>query len=280
VKRALGLDARRTLPAFRRRTFSDEFRARKKSTKPQTEKVAFFVDCFTDHFELEVAWAAVRVLERLGIDVALAENGCCGRAALSQGLIDGARTRAELVAETLLPLIEQGHAIVGVEPSCMTALRSEYHHLLRPETASRLREGVFEVMEYLAHLRNQNRLSWDALIRESDAPVVSVIYHGHCQQKALGTDEAIIELLRSVPGLTLDVVDVSCCGMAGSFGYKREFYELSQHLGRGLVRQFEGRDGELIASGFSCRAQIRDLTGRPVRHPVQVLADLTGGVHD
>jgi iron-sulfur cluster protein len=278
VKRALGLDARRAPPAFRRRTFTDEFRARKKPTKPQTGSVVFFVDCFTDHFEPEVAWAVVRVLEKLGIDIALAENGCCGRAALSQGLIDGARTRAERVAETLLPLIEQGYAVVGVEPSCMAALRSEYAHLLPQETASRLREGVFEVMEYLAHLRNQNKLSWDTLIRESDARALSVIYHGHCQQKALGTNGAIVELLGSVPGLNLEVVDVSCCGMAGAFGYKREFYELSHHLGRRLARQFEGRDGELIASGFSCRSHIRDLTGRPVRHPVQVLADLSGGV--
>jgi iron-sulfur cluster protein len=283
AQNALGLDARRTLPAFRRRTFVAEFRARRgretrsKLLQLQAERIALFVDCFTNHFEPEVAWAAVSVLERLGLSVELAENACCGRAALSQGLLDEARQRAEQNARRLVPLIERGYVVVGVEPSCIAALRSEYHHLLSQEAASRLGENTFEIMEYLVQLWKQGRLRWEELIRATDDQTAKIVYHGHCHQKALGTHSAIVEVLASVPGLTVDVVDVSCCGMAGSFGYKRDFYELSRHLGQRLVQQLQGRDEEPVASGFSCRSQIWDLTGQAVRHPVQVLAELLGG---
>ena len=280
VLAALGLDPRRALPAFQPRTFSMEFQARRgkvKSPQPQAEKIALFVDCFTNHFEPKVAWAAVRVLERLGFAVELAKNTCCGRAALSQGLLDNARQRAEQNAKRLIPLIERGYVIVGVEPSCIAALRSEYRHLLPQEAASQLQGHTFEIVEYLAHLWEQRKLRWEGLISAVNDHTAKIVYHGHCQQKALGAHGTIVKFLASVPGLTVEAVEVACCGMAGSFGYKREFSQLSRHLGWQLVQQLKAREGEPVASGFSCRAQIRDLTGQAVRHPVQVLAELLGG---
>jgi len=280
LQRALGLDARRRLPAFRRRTFTAQFTSRAKgvSVAPEIDrKVALFVDCFSNYFELNVAWAAVRVLERLGVKVKLAENGCCGRAALSQGAIEEARTRALLNAERLLPLLDEGYKIIIVEPSCLAALRGEYRRLLPQEDALRLREGTYEIMEYLAILQREGTLHLEEITSGVSEQAVKIVYHGHCQQKALGMNQTIVEFLGSVPGLEVEAVEVPCCGMAGSFGYKSEFYELSRHLGHRLAEQLDKYEGELVASGFSCRTQISDVTNRAVKHPIQIMEQLLGG---
>jgi len=281
LQRALGLDARRKLPPFRRRTFTKEYASHAKgaSVAPEIDrKVALFVDCFSNYFELNVAWAAVGVLERLGVKVKLAENGCCGRAALSQGAIEEARTRARLNAQKLLPLLDEGYQIVGIEPSCLAALRGgEYRRLLPKEEALRLRERTYEIMEYLAKLQREGVLRLGEIIAGADEQDVRIVYHGHCQQKALGAHLTIVEFLESVPGLEVEAVEVPCCGMAGSFGYKSEFYELSRHLGHRLAEQLERHEGEPVASGFSCRAQISELSGRAVKHPVQIIKQLLGG---
>lgn len=284
--RCLGLNAHRHLPAFQRPTFVAGFRKRPVgSDSPQIRagSLALFPDCFTNHFEPEVARSAVRLLGLLGIRVELAKSGCCGRAALSQGLVDRARALARRNVERLLTLREQGVRIVGVEPSCVAALRSEYRHLLPDEPTSRLGHGVFEVMEFLARLQSEDALSWP---KHAATGTEKIVYHGHCQQKALGVHDDVVGFLRSVPGLEAETVDVSCCGMAGSFGYQRDFSSISRHLGRELARQLNERGGVIVASGFSCRAQIRELTGRDVLHPVQILARLlrdrnatTGGEH-
>jgi Fe-S oxidoreductase len=272
LERYVGLDRRRALPRFRRR-FSLGF-AKRADRPVASRKVALFVDCFTEHFEPEVLWDAVRVLEGLGFEVQLAGNGCCGRAALSQGLIEEACAKAEHNAQILSPLLEEGLKVVGVEPSCIAALREDYRYLL--SAGAPLREGVFEVMEYLAYLKREGRLDWEQI---KSAKSLKIVYHGHCQQKAMGADAEIFELLKGIPALEVEVVEVSCCGMAGSFGYKREFYELSRHLGRRLASKIKSFAGEPVASGFSCRSQIRDELGIRVRHPIQIIAELLGGGH-
>lgn len=270
AERLFSIESRRILPPFQRKTFTSAFRKWKRGSEPQPHhKVAFFTDCFTDHFEPQIPLAAVHLLQRLGIEVRPAENVCCGRAALSQGLIEEAHAKAESNIQRLLPLLEEGYVIVGLEPSCIAALKREYRRLVPEEEALKLSTRTFEVLEYLACLKQQGALE---LSPQQEAKIV---YHGHCQQKALGTDGIIVELLKSLPGLEVEVVEVSCCGMAGSFGYKRDFYELSCHLGRRLAYQLEGREGELVASGTSCRAQIRQLISREVQHPIQILERVT-----
>jgi len=275
VARALGLDPERTLPKFARPTFRAQARTRPRSQRQRlgaVDGVKLFVDCFTNHFEPGVGLAALRVLERLGVRVELARNVCCGRAALSQGLLERARALANENARRLLPELREGETIVGIEPSCVAALRSEYRHLLPPKEAEGLRERVRDVMEFLAEPEISRRLSE---LLPSEEPK-KVVYHGHCQQKALGSHGAIVALLRDLPGLEVQTVEVACCGMAGSFGYKREFAALSRHLGRRLVGLVEaqGQGGEPVACGFSCRSQLRDLGGLRARHPVQILDEL------
>jgi len=274
MERYAGLDRRRALLHFRRR-FSSKFARQVPKAKPKiSQKIALFADCLSEHFEPEVLWAAAKVLEGLGFEVELARNGCCGRAALSQGLIEQARAKAEHNVKILSRLIEEGVNIVGVEPSCIAALRGDYRRLLKEGP---LEEGVFEVMEYLAYLKSEGRLNWNRALKPAEG--LKVVYHGHCQQKAMGTYPEIVKLLRGIPALEVEVVEVSCCGMAGSFGYKREFYELSRYLGRRLAQKIEGAGGEPAASGFSCRSQIGDELGVRVRHPIQILAELLGGGH-
>lgn len=285
AERTWGLSPQRTLPPFARPTFRARIRSRSRSQpRPQrpapaaTLSVQLFVDCFTNHFEPEVGLAAVRVLERLGVEVEPAENVCCGRAALSQGLVERARRLARENARRLLPGLREGGVLVGLEPSCVTALRSEYRHLLPPEEARELRERTRDVMEYLAELRAAGRISEEPFVTPAAAAQKAaqkeVVYHGHCQQKALGIHAGIVAFLQSLPGLEVKAVEVGCCGMAGSFGYKREFYALSRHLGRRLAELLEAEGGEPVTCGFSCRSQVRDLLGRRVRHPVEILEEL------
>lgn len=280
---ALGLDPERPWPRpktpfTRTWTLRAQAGARTGAQEDQRERVALFVDCFTNHFEPEVLRAAVDLLERLGFAVELADNVCCGRAALSQGLLDEARRLAQENARRLGRRLEAGVPIVGVEPSCLTALRHEYARLLPERSAliEKLKAQTFEALEFLALRRREGRLRWPAAERghPERPPSRRIVYHGHCQQKAFGRHRDAVELLRAVPGLDVQIVEVPCCGMAGAFGYKRPFAELSRHIGRKLIEQMEQHGGEPVAPGFSCRAQIRDLMGRDAKHPVQIVAEL------
>lgn len=283
AERFLGLDPERTLPPFRRRTlvkqFGDRLLRPLESSRLESaggDRIAFLADCFTNHFEPEVGRAAVRVFNALGIPVELANGPCCGRAALSQGLVERAQLLARAHRERFLPLLERGTPIVVPEPSCVAAIRSEYRYLIREDEARRFQEGTFTVMECLADLARRGRVDWarfwsrEGRVRTGEGSA-KIVYHGHCQGKSIGAEKGVAELLDAVPGVEAVGVDVSCCGMAGSFGYKSDFSPISERLGRALARELEGRDGTLAAGGASCRAQIRELTGREVLHPIQIL---------
>lgn len=275
VGKLFGIDPSRRLPPFQRQTFVRWFEKRRnpqRLTSNGTRKAAFFPDCFTNHFAPEVARAAVNVLERSGVRVRLAPYRCCGRASLSQGFIGKARKNAEHNVSALLPLIDEGYDIVSVEPSCISAIQTDYHHLLEGDATQRVARSSYEVMEYLNLLRREEKLGWAP--RPTHEQKLKVVFHGHCQQKATGGNKAVIEFLNSLPDLDTQVVEISCCGMAGSFGYKREYVDLSRHLAQKLARKLEGLEGQLIASGFSCRAQIQEAIGRAAIHPIVLIAAL------
>ncbi len=276
LERLFGIDRSRALPAFQRQTFVQWFKHHRSSelnVSISGRKVAFFYDCFTNHFEPDVGKAAVKVLERSGIKAQLAPRCCCGRALMSQGLIDEARKKAKYNVEQLSKLIAEGYDIVGVEPSCISAIKGNYHHLLKDDAVEAVVRNSYEIMEYLALLRREGQLRWDFRHK----PKMKLVFHGHCQQKASGGNAAVIEFLRSFPNLDVQVVEVSCCGMAGSFGYKTEYVELSKHLGRKLCKKLEALEGQILASGFSCRAQIQEGTERTAIHPIQVIERLLSG---
>lgn len=231
--------------------------------------MALFADTFTNHNEPSVGMAAVEVLERLGYRVELPKRPCCGRAALSQGLVERARSLAKANLERLWLYVEAGIPIVGLEPSCVATVRDEYLDLLDDPRAEKLAEGILLLEELLVRERDAGRT--EGLFREREE---RVWIHGHCHQKALTGMAPAVAALQLVPGLDVQVIDAGCCGMAGAFGYQH--YDVSMAVGE--ERLFPALralpEGALIvAEGISCRHQIDHGTGRRTLHLAEMLRD-------
>ena len=269
MKRAAGMHRERKLPKFSKRTFRDWFGSHAQDARGRRE-VFFFTDTFTNFFEPEVAIAAVKVLESAGFRVIIAPKYvCCGRPLYDQGMLDDARQRLLEIMRVLGPYVERGTPIVGVEPGCILTFRDELPKLFPADKRARLiAERSFLLEEFLA------------LEAPDFAPpplVGRALYHGHCQHKAIAGVEKEIALLKRVPGLELQVLDSGCCGMAGAFGYEERHYEVSRTLAeRVLVPAIAeaGPETMVIASGFSCRSQVRHFC--PETHVVHA-AQMLGG---
>ncbi|GAB4265291.1 MAG: LUD domain-containing protein [Thermoleophilia bacterium] len=269
----VGVDPERRMPRYERGTLETWFRGRGHVRIPQARaKAALFVDCFVNHNLPGVGRAAVEVLERAGVEVVLAHNACCGRPALSQGLLDKPRAWAAANLAELGGLVEQGYDIVCIEPSCLSTLREDYRRLL--ETTPLAADGrlglleahVFDITEYLVRLAQDGGLGLELRPLEESFAV-----HGHCHQKSLGLGSCPAEAVRLVPGVTVREVEALCCGMVGSFGYKAEYSPLSQAIGARLFEKLAEAGGSVVACGISCRSQIEMGTGRRVEHPVEVI---------
>ena len=235
-------------------------------------RVVLFPDTYTNYTEPAVGRATVRVLEAAGVHVAVpGDLGASGRPAYSLGFLDEARERAQATVEALAPQVADGWEVVFVEPSDAAMLTDEYADLL-PESSSRasIAAASSSVCEYL----DRHRLVADL---PTDAPDERLVYHGHCNQKALGTDHHAVGVLRRT-GYAVEPLDSGCCGMAGSFGYEAEHLELSRAIGRILFDQVDAADGRPVAPGASCRTQLGDRPGadRP-QHPIQAVADALDG---
>ena len=269
AERLLGVSRRRPLPRFARESFRAWFARRPRpTTSPErpAARVKLLVDCHTNYHHPEVGRAAVLLLEAAGIHVETAPDGCCGRPAYSKGMLDLARTQAERVAAWMEAAARDGWDIVGIEPSCVAMLQDEYGDLLSapPRTAMR---RTFEIMEYLDTVAASH---FDGLAFEPGGPL---IYHGHCHQKALKREHHAARVLARA-GFAVTSVDSGCCGMAGSFGYEAEHYEMSMAIGRLLFEKIRAAgEAPVVASGASCTAQIAHGLGIQVRHPAVALAE-------
>lgn len=269
----LGIDPARRFPRYERETLEAWFRRRPPARVAEpVRRAALFVDCFVNHNLPGVGRAVVALLERAGVDVVLAHNVCCGRPAMSQGMLERPRVWAAENLEELGRLVAEGRDIVCVEPSCLSTLREDYRRLLETTAlagdarVAALEEHSYDVTEYLAMGARDgwSRLRFGPLEEE-------FVVHGHCHQKSLGIGTAPAEALRMIPGVTVYEVEALCCGMVGSFGYKAEYSELSQALGERLFERLNEHPGQVVACGMSCRSQIEMGTGRSVVHPVEVL---------
>ena len=226
----------------------------------------FLADSFTSFTEPSAARAAIELLELAGWTVRLEAGTCCGRASLSKGLLDQARARAERTVARLAGPAGRGVPIVGAEPSCLLTLRDEYPALLPGDPRARsVAEAARLPEELLAAAVTEGRLS---LARGGGR----ILFHGHCHQKAVTGTAATVALLRAVGEVT--EVDAGCCGMAGSFGFEAEHYDLSMRIGE--LRLFpavraEPQDTVIAASGVSCRQQIAHGTGRAAVHPLELV---------
>ena len=265
LKNALGFSPRRALPRWRRDHFVERAWA-----KSGERDVLLFVDSFNRWFEPENARAAIRVLEAAGCRVHVAEPVlagrplCCGRTFLAAGLVEEAKVEARRVMEALGPWAARGIPIIGLEPSCLLSLRDEYGVMLKGSEV--LAQNAFLFEEFLA--REPGKLRFKEMKRE-------VLLHGHCHQKAFDAMPAVQKVLSMVPGLEIQLVQSSCCGMAGSFGYEAEHYDVSMKMAELalLPAVRKAPQALVVADGTSCRHQIADGTRREAWHVARVLSE-------
>jgi Fe-S oxidoreductase len=283
-ERLLGLSAARALPRWRADTF---WRARSRevpwASRDQVleagaaggKAVVLLVDTFNGTFEPENLTAAARVLHAAGYLVhALEKRGrpyCCGRSYLSVGMIERARDKATELKRALAAFAERRVPIVGLEPSCLLTLRDEWLVMHLGEPAALIASNAWLLEEFLAREARAGRMS--LALRPASAPI---LLHGHCHQKAFGAVNAILEVLRLIPGSQPRLIDSSCCGMAGSFGYEAEHHEMSMRMAE--LKLFPALraapEAIVVADGTSCRHQIRDGLGREALHAARLLERL------
>jgi FAD/FMN-containing dehydrogenase/Fe-S oxidoreductase len=271
----IGLERRRPLPVFQRDTLSTWFAARRgndahaRRPGPVRGPVVFLADCFTSYTEPWIGRAAIELLEAAGWEVKLAADVCCGRALISKGLLDLATLRHADLIRQLAPAAQRGIPIVGVEPSCVLTLKDELPALSpRDDGAAAIAQQTRLVDDLLVHALD------DGTLEVGNTGSQRIVFHGHCHQKAAGATAGSISLLERIANGQLVTLDAGCCGMAGSFGFEREHYDLSMQIGG--LRLFPAINAEtpetrVAATGTSCRQQIAHGTGRQADHPVMLL---------
>ena len=277
AERLTGLDARRSLPEFRR----DRFTATTPVTRAGTavaaasKRVVLFADTFNNSFEAENLDAARKVLVAAGYEVTVLVGAdgrplCCGRTYLGTGMVEAARVEAQRTLDALLPYVRAGASVVGLEPSCLLTFRDEFLVLRLGEGAKELAPASFLFEEFVSHEARAGRFG----VEFKPLPRTALL-HGHCHQKAFGVMPAVTAALALVPELKVQTIESSCCGLAGSFGYEAAHRDVSMAMAEAaLLPAVRGApdDALIVADGTSCRHQIHDGTERKVLHVAQVLA--------
>jgi iron-sulfur cluster protein len=282
MERWLGLDRRRALPPLPKRTLvraaKDGDDRQRSASSATNAKAVLFADVFTNYGLAHRGLATLKVLRALNLDVVVSESVPEGRAALSQGMIDTAKMHAKRAAAALKPYLEEGRGVLVLEPSSLAMFRSDMRHLLdNHDQFDRLRVRAFEPVEYIAkHLEKSGRKPREVFDVTKSPVGQRLFFHSHCQQKTIAAAAPTEKLLRDI-GFDVVTSSVECCGMAGSFGYKKDFYDLSMAVGADLFSQVAkaeqpGPPRALIASGTSCTEQLHAGLHRAVLHPIELLA--------
>jgi FAD/FMN-containing dehydrogenase/Fe-S oxidoreductase len=268
-----GISAKRALPEFRRDVFNTEADF---VGPADGREVVLFADTFNRAYERENLDAALRVLVEGGYRVHLpkpADSGralCCGRTFLSAGLVDNARMELDRLVATYAPFAARGVPIVGLEPSCLLTLRDELLSLRSDDTAKNISAHALLFEEFLVREAEAGHL------RLPLRPIAEkALVHGHCHQKSFGAFKPVEKILRLVPDLKVEIIESSCCGMAGAFGYGTETYDASMQMAElSLLPAVRCADAAalIVADGTSCRHQIKDGAGRGALHVARVLA--------
>jgi FAD/FMN-containing dehydrogenase/Fe-S oxidoreductase len=270
-ERVIGLDRRRTPPPWSRRTFAELYLARRRPSSSRPAAM-LFADTFTNYYSPQIGLAGADLLEAAGLTVGIAPSLCCGRPLISQGLLGEARKVAARNTAALSPLVGDGQTLVFFEPSCLSAIREDGPDLLRGE----LRREALRIAGRSATFEDcleQHCRSHPGALAMSPGPD-TILLHGHCHQKSMGMVPPTRALLARIPGATVVDLDAGCCGMAGSFGYMREHFDVSRQIAeRKLLPAARslGPGSVLVATGTSCRAQVHDLANAPALHPAELL---------
>jgi glycerol-3-phosphate dehydrogenase subunit C len=283
----LGLSAKRKLPELSKFSFEKaQTNKREEATQVLNEKllvgeVVLLLDTFTNNFCPDNAEAAIRVLNRAGYIVHIAKADaqnadvsrplCCGRTQLANGLVEEARGNARRMIDALLPHVEAGRQVIGLEPACLLAIRDDYKFLGLGQAADKVARNAVLFEEFVAKEKQANRFTLEFNPVESNKPI---LVHGHCHQKAVGAMKSMRKVLKMIPGLNFELIESSCCGMAGSFGLEKEHADISMQMAEdslfpSLRAQPQAR---IVTNGFSCRHQIKEGVNRSSVH-LAVLLD-------
>ncbi len=275
-ERLLGIDRRRLPPPFARRSFLGQLSAHLFSENgcAGASPVLLFPDTFTNYHEPEIGLAAMALLNRFcSVKIpgtSSAENVvCCGRPMISNGMLTEAVVHARHNVERLYPWAEQGKPIVACEPSCILTIKDDYPALLRGELARQARVVAARCFTFEEHME---KLGGSLAFHGGPK---RILFQGHCHQRSLVGSGPALNLLRRIPGAEVVDLDAGCCGMAGSFGYEKEHYDISRQVGEQRLfpaLRAASPEATIVAPGFSCRLQIEHFTGRKAVHPATLLA--------
>lgn len=269
LQKVAGFDQRRVLPEYAKEPFYKWFEKKGNNNYKNHKKVVLFADTYLNFHEPQVGISALQLLNSCGYEVILANVGCCQRPKISHGFLRDAKKEGAKTIEGLKKYMDQGLTIVVCEPSCASALNDDLPDLMEEEAlATQLKEQVMMIDVFLAREIETGKLN---MAFESIAG--NILIHGHCHQKALYSTKGM-KTICDKTGQKVGEIPSGCCGMAGSFGYEREHYDISQKIGESIlfpsVRSME--DGtSLVANGFSCRHQIEHFTGVKPKHWVEVI---------
>ncbi len=262
----LRIDRRRELPLYESPTFRQWFKTHQSKGE---KKIAFFYGCYINTNEVDVGRATVEVLEANGFEVILPPQACCGIPMLGNGDFHGARKMALNNVPSLLQAIRSGLDILFSSTSCGHMIKHEYSHLLKIPGAEEVSNHTFDLFQYLRDLKESGNLN----TRFRKIPLRAA-YFAPCHLRSLGIGLPALDLLRLIPGIQIENVEADCCGLGGTFGFKKERYDISQEIGRDLKESLDRHRPEVVLTDCEgCRLQIRHLTDLKVLHPVQVLRD-------
>jgi glycerol-3-phosphate dehydrogenase subunit C len=266
VETILKIDKRRQLPRYEFPTFRQWFRGHRSEGD---RKIAYFYGCYTNTNEVDVGKATVQVLEANGFKVTLPLQKCCGIPMLGNGDFKGARKLGLSNVPSFLQTIRSGSDILFSSTSCGHMIKYEYSHLLSIPGAEEVALHTFDLFDFLRGLKDAKRLH----THFKDLPLRAA-YFAPCHLRAMNIGLPALEILRLIPGLQVDHISADCCGLGGTFGFKKEKYEISQEIGKDLSEAVDRLKPEIVLTDCEgCRMQIRHLTGLKVLHPVQILRD-------
>ncbi len=277
IKHVAGFALKRSMPTLASQTFMSWYKSHQVERKniSSARKVYLFADEFTNYNDAHIGITAVKLLEKLGYEVAIPEHLESGRTWLSKGLIRKAKVIANKNIELLGPIISDNSPLIGIEPSAILTFRDEYPDLALDENiqlATNLARNTFFIDEFIAQEIERGILSKEQFTKAEK----KIQLHGHCQQKAVGSLAATVKILSFPENYSVDTIPSGCCGMAGSFGYEKEHYDVSMQIGELVLFPAVRKqpDSTLVAApGTSCRHQIKDGTAKKAYHPVEIMYD-------
>ncbi len=285
-EKVIGFDKRRNIPRFAKSTLTKQYQNYKRDSSIReiesnaSTKLILFADVYTNYNNPHIGMAIVKLFEKLGLPVTLSKVMEDGRAAQSQGLIDAAGNSAKRLTRYLLELIADGADLLFAEPSVLSMIRYDYKKFVNDNRLFlKLQNNCYDPMEYLLKIVKEGTLNVDWLKERITNRNIKIFYHGHCQMKSIGIGNSTPDFLEML-GFEVDISIAECCGMAGSFGYKKQYYELSKNVGKDLTKQIRKSQVDgcsiILASGNSCREQIMDELGEEVYHPIEFLHKVIG----